>query len=211
MPLGYATSGVPLNPRYLNIPLFVLVLGIVALFVEHIASLTVSKRFVATFGVIALLLAELLPFAPLFGPFRPAWDWFHYRPDDRPARGVLVGSWQSYGAEVGVAANMLEYYCSYPDTNEIASQIDCGSVTLYFRYPGRWLRESPVLEVAQIGLTTPDEISPQDLILYSRRDIQRRVRLPRDIEPVMRIEYMGLTDAWVFHISDLQSAGIPLP
>ena len=222
MPLGYLASGIALNPRYLNIPLFMLILGIDLSLVNSLSRLTVSRQHYATFGVIVLLVAELLPFSPILGPFRPVWDWFQYHPDDVPQSGVLSGSWQGYGVEIAVASTMLEYYCLHPQNNDIASQIDCGSFTLYFSYPGRWLRESRMLDTAQTGLTPRSEITQQDLYLFSRRDIelsipygprdrQRGFHLPTSVEPLMRVEYMGLVDAWIFRIDELDRQGVDYP
>ncbi len=206
LPLGFGVLSLPILPRYLNLAFLLFALILALRFSVMLAEQAIRQQ-AAVFVLVALLLvAEILPFAPLYGSFFPIW--VHYEEARRSTvmPGHLDPLWTGWGEEVMLAAQQLEQACRAAD-NPLGQP--CEAIRLYGVFPGQWLNPSPSIEVRLVEFTPPENLSYTSADYYVIPRVATAFQpFPAGIEPVWVIAPRGYAYAWVFRGDDLRRAGV---
>ncbi len=209
MPLVFGFFQIRVWNRYFNIGLFLLALVISLKVTEALANLSTKKK-VAFLGIFAvLLLAEILPFRPLYGAFRPIWA--HYD-DSAPIKGKLNPAWLGWGEDIMLVGQTLENQCHLSDNNTL-NGISCDSITLYWAYPGEWLdedKEITILPYQKIydKLAQGEPVyTAANYYLINRSNIIQDDIFPVEVPPDILISFRGYPQTWVYRLDRLKEAG----
>lgn len=211
MPLAFGLFQVPVGNKFLNIGLFLLAMVISFKITEFFTGFSPAKKI--AFGVVfaVLLIGEILPFRPLYAPFRPIWS--EYEDSTMPIVGKLNPSWLGWGEEAMLAGQLIEAQCHGSDNNTL-NGIPCNLIRLYVRYQGEWLNEDTEITVLlhKSLLAQEEFLYPEtDYYVLNRLAIAQAVeKFPVEVEPTFVISFRGYITAWVFRFDQLKAAGYQL-
>lgn len=195
---------IPLGPRYLNIPLMLLMLAALLLVFGRLRSI----RRAATGSVFSLLIAcacalsvvlEVLPFRPLFAAYRPYWVEY---PDAHFAEpGRMNPSWVGWGEEKALLGAEFEKWCATEGGG-------CNGVHVYHMYDGRWLPERPRPFTIERWSDVMDKepLGSTDFYLFSRTVVVQGIPQPKS-KPIVTLAFRGYEMAWIYRGSDLAREG----
>ncbi len=199
IPLLYGMLQIPCGNRYLNI--FLLIVNIKLLY-DFFDTMNdgVQPKIIAIVLVV-FLMAEVYPFRPLFGSFRPVWSNYPVAYNTTPSKAVLNPWWMGWGEEVFMAGKQLEKY--YKKDNPLLA-----GITLYHNYLGEWLYKENNLRLVQLDSTSAPSYTKNDFYLLNRMGItSSRLNFPDGVKPFGTISFRGFIQGWVFRGSDLDAAG----
>ncbi len=200
-PVIFGITETPVVNRYFNIPVLLFALFCLIVLDFVFGELERRKKGIAVSLILIVLFLEVLPFGPLFAPFRPIWSSYPRTYSNNPEPGRINGPWQGWGEEVMLAGKKIEKICK-------ANKIDCGKINLYYSYKGEWVG-SKALNIQPIDKNST--YSERDYYVINRSSVtQNGVDFPYDVKPVFTIAFRGFTQAWIFRGDDLQKAGINL-
>ncbi len=206
LPLGFGVLSLPILPRYLNVALFLFALILALHFNAVLANWPAWRRVILSALLGLLLIAEVLPFAPLYGSFYPLWVRYDETRRSHVTPGHLDPLWTGWGEEVMLAAQQLERWCSAED-NPLGQP--CAAIQLYGVFPGQWLNPAPSIDVRMVEFTTPQERTYTASDYYVIPRVATTFQpFPEGVEPVMVIAPRGYAYAWVFRGDDLRRAGV---
>ncbi|MBN1992351.1 MAG: hypothetical protein JW953_06575 [Anaerolineae bacterium] len=209
MPLVFGLFQIRVWNRYFNIGLFLFVMVVSLKVTEALTTLPAKKK--AAFGGIfaVLLLAEILPFRPLYGAFRPIWA--HYD-DSTPIKGKLNPAWLGWGEDIMLAGQALENQCHLSGNNTL-NGIPCNSITLYWAYPGEWLDENKEITVLPYQkiydkLASGEPVyTAANYYLINRSNIIQEDTFPAEVPPDVLISFRRYPQTWVYRLDRLKEAG----
>lgn len=206
LPLGFGVLSLPILPRYLNVALFLFALILILRFSATLAEWPQWPQAALSALLGLLLIAEVLPFAPLYGSFFPFWVRYDEARRSSVRPGHLDPLWAGWGEEVMLAAQQLERWCS-ADDNPLGQP--CATIRLYGVFPGQWLNPSPAIDVRMVEFTTLQERTYTASDYYVIPRIATTFQpFPANVKPVLVIAPRGYAYAWVFRGDDLRRAGI---
>jgi len=187
-------------PRYSAILLFGIQLIVLIELISHFDRIKTAYKAVLTTGFVALLLIEVLPFAPLYGgPFRPIW--MLPPRQDSVAEGQMLPVWQGWGEETMIASMYLQEL----------PQCRRGCV-VYSVWSGDYLNVTSENRVVSIPFWTVDKDTSLTYDANSFFVVNRASlligdhTLPGDANPILTLKYRGYAQAWVFAGDDLANA-----
>lgn len=206
LPLGFGLLSLPILPRYLNLALLLFALILILQFSVALAKWRIWQQVAVSTLVGLLLVAEVLPFAPLYGSFFPLWVRYDEARRSTVTPGHLDPLWTGWGEEVMLAAQQLEQRCLAVDN---ALGQPCEAIRLYGVFPGQWLNPSPHIEVRLVEFTPAEELSYTAADYYVIPRVATTFQpFPAGIEPVLVIAPRGYAYAWVFRGDDLRRIGV---
>jgi hypothetical protein len=196
-PVMFGLLQVPVANRYLNLFLLIAVIKIAFDFMV----LTKENMRIKNAGILVaglLLFAEVIPFGPLYGAFRPVWSNYPSSYNHSISRGVLNPWWMGWGEEVSIAGKRI--------VNRLKSK-PC-DITIYSDYQGEWLFKNRSIKTLRLDTAGQINYSERDFFVLNRMGItQSRMKFPEKIVPFDSISYRGFVQAWVFCGSDLKKNG----
>ncbi len=196
LPLVYAITSTPVSNRYFNIFLLVVIL-IVGLtfnsFLSHFNKLT-QKLLIALFAV--FLMAEVLPFRPVFGAFRPIWSTYPDNYLKNPIVGQLNPWWVGWGEELFLAGKKIETMIEEPTGNKI---------NLHRFYPGGWIN-MPKGFNAQYNFPNIGGFTHSDYYIINRISVmaERITMIDDNIKPLFTLSHRGFVQAWIYRGDQLK-------
>jgi hypothetical protein len=221
MPLAFGLAqmpwATPLSSRYVNLGMAFLALALLAHFASGLAAWRPVERLgswghsAIALALAALLTLEVLPFAPLYGPFDPFW--LHASSAD-PRPGGVDRAWWGWGEELMLAGREVQSQCQ-PDEGGVPAETGpwsgqrCADIRLHTVFQSRWLGGDPIR--TDVYLFDPHEYGETDYYLISRTAVVLWGHDLPGIEPVLALDYRGYPFAWVYRGSELAAAGIALP
>lgn len=198
-PLFFGLSQTPVGNKYLNIPLLLFALVSLVGLAAQCWLLDLKKRRILIFLMLIALLAEVLPFGPLYASFRPFWS--NYREDYsvHPIRGEINPSWIGWGEEAMIAGKKIARLCDQ-------KEINCTDVRIYCAYAGDWLFPPSSIQVFCSGMGNQPEFrfSDQDFYVINRSYVVQGGFFPAKAEPFLTIDFRGFVQAWVFRGDELE-------
>jgi hypothetical protein len=216
IPLGFGLFQIPSSRRYLDIGLFLATLMLVLKIVRLPECSAPVVKPAAAASFVALLVLEILPFAPLYGPFRPIW----LNHDRESATTVTLGQplipWHGWGEETMQVGHWLEGQCVPSERSQAGSgnpsAQPCGAITLYSVYSGEWLDEETEIRWLPLWRTSPGDLgyTEFDYYIINRNSViqgREGVESLPDTEPVFVIAYRGEITAWVYRGDRLREIG----
>jgi hypothetical protein len=210
-----ALMNTPTFNRYLNLPILWAAIVMVVRIVEVWLPLTQSRRWalLALPAMIALMIAEVAPFRPLYAAFRPIT--VDYPEADAPAPGHLNFSWTGWGEETLLAGKLMTAECR--KQGQLAG-VDCANIGVWSVYNARWYPE-PGNRLHQSGggpftgnnwpFTSDDWPGGPDTYYVMNRQLLAGGLLPTfpSISPDFVVDYRGFSMAWVFRADRLKASG----
>lgn len=198
-PLLYGIFQVPIGNRYFNMFLLLLLIKLLNDFFS--IELSNRQRAVITSVVVVATLAEILPFGPSYGGFRPIWSNYSKTYQSTPSRTKLNPWWMGWGEEVYISGKQIQ------DTRRETST-DTGRITLYHNFLGDWMfkpRNVHLLLMDTVKLLT---YGTNDYYVLNRMGLAySTMPFPDGVKPFSEVDLRGFVIAWVFRGSDLETAG----
>jgi hypothetical protein len=190
-PAFYALGHIPLQNRYFNLFLLLLLLVTMLRFIPVLRIVKPLFRYGIGLAFIVSLFLELLPFRPAFGLFRPIWSDFGARQDNRPAAGVINPTTLGGGEELMLAGETLKQ-------SGIARQP--GGVRLYHNHYGAWLGNRHGIAIFDMSdHTVPLTYTGRDYYIVDRLSVvQGWLAFPDGIDSAFAVAARGFTQAWVY-------------
>jgi hypothetical protein len=197
VPCGFGLLQISIGHRYLNLFLALFALIIAGQAALVLSSATPRVRWLLCAGAVALLVAEIYPFRPFFGPFRPFW--LNYPDATTPCLGRINPSWLGWGEEVMLASERLEKLSAAPTQRP----------RLFALYDGEWVKKNPPIEEHLLLQTPAAEIgyTDHDYFLMNRTFVICGAARPEAVKPEFVLSFRGFEQAWVYRGDRVQAAG----
>ena len=237
MPLAFGLGQIPSYNKYYNIGLFLVAIVILLKFSVSIEHLKDWKAMFIGGACAALLILEVMPFAPLYAPFRPFWS-NRYVGQPQVFGKLTVPSWMGAQEDTMLAGTELERRCRSSGDYTL-SGVPCESIVLYSTYYGDWLEPDTRIKTTSLPLwmvfkddVPPEFLSEKDFSesanvyqVINRQTVVQVCPLPnpgiyinmcRDglftmpypgVTPEFTITFRGFTEAWVYRLDRLWDAG----
>jgi hypothetical protein len=203
-----ALLNTPTFNRYLNLPILLAAIVMVVRIVCVWLPLVQARRWawLALPALVALMIAEIAPFRPLYAAFRPIT--VDYSDAALPVPGRLNFSWNGWGEEAILAGKFLDRECKKQGS---LAGVDCSNVGVWSVYNGRWYPK-PGSQVYQRGggFFADDawSSSPDTYYVVNRQLIVGGLlKTFPAITPDFVIRYRGFAIAWVYRGDRLKSSG----
>jgi hypothetical protein len=199
-PALYAAGHIPLQNRYFNLFLLLLLIATALRFFPLARMVKPLNRYGIGLALVSLLAVELFPFRPAFGLFRPLWSDLGVRQNNLPVAGVINPVTLGGGEELMLAGEMLK---------RSGVHLRPEGIRLYHNHYGAWLGEKR-------GVTVLDMADHSTALSYTGRDyyivdrlsvVQDWLTFPGAIEPDFTIAARGYIQAWVYRGNDLAKKG----
>jgi hypothetical protein len=203
-PALYALAQIPMQNRYFN--LFLLLVLIYALLNAVPLLSSLKPRIARLVALVALVLmaAELYPFRPAFEMFRPIWSDFGVYRNSRPVAGAVNPVGLGGGEEVMLAGEKIKRMYTGPERKNIR---------LYHNFYGAWLGDRGGISVLDMAdHTVPLSYTGRDYYIVDRLSVvQDWLAFPDAINPRFTIGARGFAQAWVFRGDDLAGVRFVFP
>jgi hypothetical protein len=227
VPLAWGISQFPVCNRYVNIFLFLMVLIVCIKFMNAFAQLPKKATIPIITITVLFLIAEILPFGPVYTAFRPIWSSFPDKALPEPTLGNP--SWVGWGEDVMIAGKKVEKLVRDHSTRLCKKST---AQTLYTLYAGDYLTTSGNLPFIIKYVLTDSSFYRYDverlmsrsgktcvksqvvydscaLFLVSRYHfVVDALPFPRSVVPLFTISYRGYPQAWVWRGDELKKAGV---
>lgn len=201
-PLLSALTKSPIANRYFNIFLVILVINILYNVYKYFVTILPKNKNIA-FSVLlcAGLIAEIWPFKPLYGAFRPIWS----EPSNRYKNSYEVGepdiSWTGWGEEMMIVGERIWAKCKLDNS--------CKDTRIFFNFAGKWnLMANGIyipLHFKYVNTFIPTSeqaggYDENDYFIVNRSALISKVpkNFPNDMVPYDTVNYRGYIQAWVF-------------
>jgi hypothetical protein len=197
----------------MNIGLSLLAVMLLVKSLTGLAALRPALKTLITGVFYVLLIAEVLPFWPVYGSFRPIWLNLSEEREQTVRNGVSDPVWGGWGEEAMLVGRVLEAGCRRDGAGDASTgqpwtAQPCEEIDLYPVFPGQWLGGEGLIEQKVVGYDEFD-FAPTDYYIINRTIVEIwQQRLPEGVEPVLTLEYRGFPYAWVFAGPDVKAAGI---
>lgn len=206
LPLGFGLLSIPFpipySSRYMSLGTSLAIIMLVLLLWRRASVMRPAWQYAIAIGYAALFIIELLPFAPMYGAFRPIW----LEPSPEAETGVAVQAWGGWGEEVMLTGEMIFSECgqaSAPSDAPAWSTQPCEGIRLYSSFPGVWFRSHTDM------LNTSPAVAPRDFnretdywVINRTAVIIGWASMP-ELEPEAVLTYRGYPYAWVYQGSEL--------
>ncbi|WP_038364555.1 hypothetical protein [Bosea sp. UNC402CLCol] len=203
-----ALLNTPTFNRYLNLPIVLATLVIVVRGVGVWLPLVHKHRWtsLALPAGLTLIIAEIVPFRPLYAAFRPVT--IDYHDADRALAGHLNFSWTGWGEETILAGKFIEKECARQGS---LAGVACKDIVVRPAYNSRWFAGSSSLVKQDGGGFFMDDAwspNPGNYYVLNRQLVAGGLlkTLPT-IPPDFVIRYRGYGMAWVYRGDRLKSSG----
>ncbi|MDR6874163.1 hypothetical protein J2Y55_005196 [Bosea sp. BE125] len=203
-----ALLNTPTFNRYLNLPIVLAAIVMVIRIVSVWLPLVHKRRWISLALPVglALIIAEIAPFRPLYAAFRPVT--IDYPEADRPVAGHLNFSWTGWGEETILAGKFLDRECARQGS---LAGVACADIGIWSVYNGRWFPGSR-LGVKQHGggFFADDAWSPSPgtyYVLNRQLVVGGLLTTFPTIPPDFVVRYRGFGMAWVYRGDRLRNSG----
>jgi len=174
MPLIYAITFTPVSFRYFNLFIFLVVIAATLEFIKILSHFNIKQQWILTYLFIFTLTIEVLPFRPIFAPFRPIWSHpsTHYNEIPFFGRGSLW--WPGWGEERFLVKKRIE------------KVLDEGENIQYLKYNKQFN-----------GINI---LNRADFAYYKIRSKKARELMRKYInkKPLFTLSYRGYIQAWIY-------------
>jgi hypothetical protein len=207
-PFLFGMLQIPIGNRYFNLFILIAILRWSGDFLRLLPRIPIRKAAIASAACCAVLVAEALPFRPLYGAFRPLWSNYSAAYNKNPSRGIVNPSWMGWGEEVMLAGKKIRNMMKAQGNGTL------DDVRIYHNYFGEWLfRKNKASLLLMDTLESKDyRYSGNDFYILNRMAISiSELPFPETTTPVFSVSYRGFTEAWVFRGSDLAKNNFHFP
>jgi hypothetical protein len=195
VPFIYALFQIPVCNRYLNIFIYVTIIKISTDFLQ----ITIPHHFrtLCTIIFTVVLIAEIFPFRPLYGAFRPVWSNYPERYNSTFSEGILNPWWMGWGEEVFLSGKKIQNHLK----NENPTLL---GIKLYHNYLGDWLLKKNNATIIFLDSAANVSYTENDYFILNRNALsQSSSKIPSLPPPFCTITYRGFTSAWVYRGDDI--------
>ncbi len=219
-PIVFGLFQLPPGNKYFNIGLLFLSIGVLIIIIHAYLSLPIKINQIYKYAmnfIPLLILAELLPFGPLYGGFQPIWSTY---PDPiEPKIGQVNPSWVGYGEEAMIVGKQIVDNCKESKL-ELEPGSSCKDLRLYI-YAGDWLGGDEFINIVRFPFPkTPilKSINSKENLAnytYTRNDYYLIMRstaikgygFPYGLKPVFVASGRGFINGWAFRGDQLLESG----
>jgi hypothetical protein len=200
VPLAYGLLQINVAHRYLNLFLALTTLVVINVACGWLTQISTGLRWGVVLLFLILLVGEVLPFRPFYGPFRPIW--LSYADARAPVAGQINPSWMGWGEEMMLVGRKLRAHANQRRGVAGATQ----DLTIYSAYSGEWVIADPRIHQRFI---TDRELAhgAADYYLVNRTAVVCGFRLPEDHAPDLVLSFRGFEQAWCYEGQRLHAAG----
>lgn len=208
IPFAYGVMHLVPWLRYMNIYIAVALVLLIIRFCKIIEIMPMQNKKLAVSSIslatIVLAAFETYAFAPVYYGYWPIWNTAPYKYEYVEA-GETMTVWQGgVGEDMSLAGNKIIDYCEEND-------IDFSKIEIYSNYHGTWngnylvrmmpgWRKSYTQEYPEFSLED-FYFDDNHFYVFTRWGESCALvpyQVPRDIEPLLTVEYRGCTEAWIF-------------
>lgn len=213
-PLAFGLLQLPIVNRYFNIMLLVVAVIVLIRGFDLLPSLPrpVPYGVVAALG--ALLLAEVIPFKPLYAAFRPIWSDYGEAYNAAAIEPGRVNPWWiGWGEEAGILGPEVRRRCLADQAarGEADPVAACRQAVLNDTWTSAfsWLDADRLLSVFEHEGDLPyARYSASDYFLVNRTCfVTRCASFPVGVQPEATLDFRGYVQAWVYRGDRLRDAG----
>jgi len=201
LPILFGATQTPVGGKYLNIPLLIFAMISVLSLTIWISRLAKNRMRLALGAIVMAIIAEVLPFGPLYMPFRPIWSQYSDEYNSKPVVGLVNTSWVGWGEESALAGKEVLSRCR--------AGADCHDVRIYCNYASDWLFAPPAFQIRCSAPWAENDYryTDQDYYVLIRTMIIQGGNFPSQIKPLFTVSFRGFTEAWIYRgdqLKDLQ-------
>ncbi|EDN71185.1 conserved hypothetical protein, membrane [Beggiatoa sp. PS] len=165
-PLLYAITHTPFNwARYYNIFIFLVIFIIGLEFNKVLSQYSHIKKWSLISIFMVFLIIEILPFRPIFGSFRPIWN---YSFNTLPSKGISRPVNWGWGDSVFIAGKKIEKMMA-------EGQIKNDEIRLYFPYFGKWINSNKAITIYDFTQQGIGELNILTLPLSNSCTLQNQI------------------------------------
>ncbi len=197
---------VPYSSRYMNVGVVLIVLMLCVIAWQRIQILRPVWQYILVGGYIMLFIAELLPFGPFYGAFRPIW----LNPSEEMQAGVAVPAWGGWGEEVMQVGILIQEQCGQDDPAADApawASQPCDAIDFYGAFPGIWFISPTEMINTSLSVDPFTYTDETDYWIVSRSALIIGWASIPTIEPEATLSYRDYSYAWVYQGSKLAESG----
>lgn len=197
--------------RYMNIYICIAMVLLIIKFCSLIDAFLYKYKIILFIAAYTFAALETYSFAPVYYAFWPIWNRMPHVYEYANV-GETMTVWQGgIGEDLSIGGKLILDYCA-------ENKIDTSSIKIYSNYHGIWNSELNVermpgwrkrLVDTHPAFTLDDfYFDDTSFYIYSRWGLSLQTlpyEFPKDVEPLLEIQYRGCTEAWIFSGSQLQA------
>jgi hypothetical protein len=206
MPIFYAVTQTPTASRYFNLFVFIIACITSIRFSIYLNRFSGHIQGAICFAVLIIALAEVLPFRPLYGAFRPWWYGFNKGYAASPELTTLKPGWLGWGEEMMLAGKWIR-------KNEKGAGTQQRPVMLYMNYLGEWFGKGAYVKTGSMLDKAPIyKYTENDFYIINRSGLLiNHNNFPKGIQPLCVVSFRGFNQAWVYRGDHLAQADFHFP